>query len=190
MSEIHVPELMADLDDVDGFLDSSRRVSLTRADGGLRLTMINGVSVRLTRPVSHRHGHLTEIFRVDWGLLDEPVVQVTLTSTFPGQVRAWGIHSATTDRLFAATGSLCIVCYDGRRSSQTFGMVNEFMLGARNQGLVTIPPGVYHGWKNVGPDEAAIVSMPTALYDYEAPDRWELEWNSPEAQRSIPYAWD
>ena len=190
MNEFQLPRSVADLDDVDGFLDTSRRVSRTTFDGALRLALIDGVSVRMTRPVSHPHGHLTEVLRADWDLLDAPIVQVTLTSTFPGRVRAWGIHSVTTDRLFAATGSLCIVCYDGRRSSPTFGAVNEFMLGERNQGLVVIPPGVYHGWKNVGPDEAAIVSMPSQLYDHESPDRWELTWDSAEARRSIPYTWD
>ena len=179
----------ADLDLVDGFDVASRRVSHTNAQGALRIDPIDGVTYRLTRPVSHHHGHLTEILREDWGVTDAPLVQVTLTTTFPGRVRAWGLHANTTDRLFAASGSLCIVCYDGRRMSGTFGAVNEFMLGGRNQGLVVIPPGVYHGWKNVGDDEAAIVSMPSQLYDYDAPDRWELAWDSPEAQRIIPYQW-
>ena len=101
------------------------------------------------KSVSHHHGHLTEAFRADWGLTDAPVVQVNVTTTFPGRIRAWGIHRLTVDRLFAATGSLCIVCYDGRRGSPTFGCVNEFMLGERNQGLIVISPGIYHGWKNV-----------------------------------------
>jgi dTDP-4-dehydrorhamnose 3,5-epimerase len=179
-----------DLNDVDGFTEAPRRVSLTTAGGALRLDPIDGVSYRLARPVSHHHGHLTEVLRSDWGVTDAPLVQVTLTTTFPGRVRAWGLHSATTDRLFAASGSLCIVCYDGRRGSATFGHVNEFFLGGRNQGLVVIPPGVYHGWKNVGDDEAAIVSMPSRLYDHDAPDRWELTWDSPEAQRLIPYRWE
>ncbi len=96
-------------------------------------------------------------------------------------------HRYTIDRLFAATGSLCIVCYDGRRSSPTFGCVNEFMLGERNQGLVVIPPGVFHGWKNVGADEATIVSMPSRLNDHDGPDRWELLWDSPAAREIIPY---
>jgi dTDP-4-dehydrorhamnose 3,5-epimerase len=150
---------------------------------------IEGVRYRLARPVSHRHGHLTEAFRADWGMTDAPVVQVNLTTTFPGRIRAWGIHRFTVDRLFAATGSLCIVCYDGRRGSLTFGCVNEFMLGERNQGLVVIPPGVYHGWKNIGADEATIVSMPSELYDHDGPDRWELPWDSDAAGRMIPYQW-
>jgi dTDP-4-dehydrorhamnose 3,5-epimerase-like enzyme len=41
------------------------------------------------------------------------------------------------------------------------GRINEFIVGERNQGLVVIPPGVYHGWKNIGAEEAGIVSMPS-----------------------------
>jgi dTDP-4-dehydrorhamnose 3,5-epimerase len=177
------------LDTVDGFASAAALQSRTTADGQLRLRPIDGVKYRLARPVSHHHGHLTEAFRIDWGLTDMPVVQVNLTTTFPGSTRAWGIHRNTVDRLFAASGSFCLVCYDGRRESPTFGCVNEFMLGGRNQGLVVIPAGIYHGWKNIGPDEATIVSMPSELYDHDGPDRWELPWDSDAARAAIPYRW-
>jgi dTDP-4-dehydrorhamnose 3,5-epimerase len=179
----------ANLTDVHGFESAPRRVSHTTEDGALRLDPIEGVRYRLARPVSHYHGHLTEIYREDWGLTNAALVQVTMTTTFPGRIRAWGLHRFTIDRLFAATGSLLIICYDGRQASPTYRSINEFMLGGRNQGLVLIPPGVYHGWKNIGDDEATIISMPSRLYEYEAPDRWELPWDSAEAQASIPYRW-
>jgi dTDP-4-dehydrorhamnose 3,5-epimerase len=174
---------------VDGFAAAAALQSRTTADGKLRLQPIDGVKYRLARPVSHYHGHLTEVFRTDWGVTDMPVAQVNLTTTFPGRIRAWGIHRNTIDRLFAASGSVCIVCYDGRHDSPTFGCVNEFILGERNQGLVVIPPGVYHGWKNVGDDEVAIISMPSQLYDHSGPDRWELPWDSDAARTTIPYRW-
>jgi dTDP-4-dehydrorhamnose 3,5-epimerase len=129
-----IPEPLAAgaaLEDVEGFAAAAARQSHTSADGKLRIEPIEGVRYRLMRPVSHHHGHLTEAFRVDWGITDAPVVQVNLTTTFPGRVRAWGLHRYTLDRLFAATGSLCIVCYDGRRSSPTFGSINEFMCWER-----------------------------------------------------------
>ena len=179
----------AALEEVELFSSTSPRRSHTKADGTLRLDPIEGVKYRLARPVSHYRGHLTEAFRADWGLTEAPVVQVTSTVTFPGRITAWGIHRFTVDRLFAATGSLLIVCYDGRRRSRTFGHINEFMLGGRNQGLVVIPPGVYHGWQNIGIDEATIISMPSQLYNYNAPDGWELLWDSPDAQATIPYKW-
>jgi dTDP-4-dehydrorhamnose 3,5-epimerase len=189
--KVHVPPRLrpACLEEVEGFTSASPRQSLVTAAGALRLNPIDGVQYRPARPVSHHHGHLTEVFRADWGLTEAPIVQVNLTTTFPGRIRAWGIHRLTVDRLFAAAGSLCIVCYDGRRGSPTFGCVNEFMLGERNQGLIVIPPGVYHGWKNIGADEATIVSMPSELYDHDGPDRWELPWDSDVARRIIPYQW-
>ena len=61
--------------------------------------------------------------------------------------------------------------------------------GGRNQGLVVIPPGVFHGWKNIGEEEAMIVSMPSQLYDHEGPDRWKLMWDSAAAREIIPYEW-
>jgi dTDP-4-dehydrorhamnose 3,5-epimerase len=177
------------LKQVHGFAKAVSLTSRTTADGTPRIELIEGVEYRQARPVSHAHGHLTEVFRKDWGIGNFPVVQVNLTTTFPGRVRAWGIHRETTDRLFAASGAFYIVCYDGRPNSPTFGRVNEFALGGRNQGLVIIPPGVWHGWKNVGDDEGAIISMPSRLYDHAAPDRWELPWDSDAARENIPYRW-
>jgi len=192
MSEVirgKAPEVSADLKRVVGFESALPRQSQTTAEGELRIEPIEGVRYRLTRPILHKHGHLVEAFRADWELTEEPIVQVNLTSTFAHRVRAWGIHRHTVDRLYAARGSLCIVCYDGRRESPTFGCLNEFLLGPANQGLVVIPPGVYHGWKNVGDEEAMIVSMPSRQYDHDGPDRWELSWDSAEARATIPYDW-
>ena len=189
--KIHQPRIegFASLDEIEGLASASPRQSLTSAEGALRIDLINGVRYRLAPTVSHRDGHLTEAFRADWCITDTPIVQVNVTVTFPGKIRAWGIHRFLTDRLFAATGSLGIVCFDARRDSSTYGRINEFFLGARNQGLVVIPPGVYHGWKNIGDDEAAIVSMPSQLYDHDGPDRWELPWDSEAARKIIPYRW-
>ncbi len=182
-------EAAAALEKVEGFTSAAPRRSHTTAEGVLRLDPIEGVRYRLTRPVSHRQGHLTEVFRTDWGVTEAPIVQINMTNTFPYETRAWGLHRYTVDRLFAASGSLCIVCYDARRESPTFGCVNEFFLGERNQGLVVIPPGVYHGWKNIADSEAVIISMPSRLYEYDAPDRWELPWDSEEAKATISYQW-
>ena len=177
------------LEQVTGFSSAVPVLSMTTADGEPLQRLIDGVRFRSARPISHRSGHLTEAFRLDWGLTEAPVVQVNLTITFPGKIRGWGIHRKTVDRLFAASGSFCIVCFDGRRESLTHGCINEFLVGERNQGLIVIPTGVYHGWKNIGLDEAAIISMPSQLYNHEGPDRWELPWDSDEARKLIPYQW-
>jgi dTDP-4-dehydrorhamnose 3,5-epimerase len=101
----------------------------------------------------------------------------------PGRHRAWGLHRFSTDRLFVARGLVKIAVYDGRTDSPTFGYVNEFTLSDRNPGLVVVPPNLYHGWKNIGTDEAIVINMPTSTYQYDEPNAWD----SQEARELIPY---
>jgi dTDP-4-dehydrorhamnose 3,5-epimerase len=174
---------------VAGFDKVAQRTSHTTPEGELRVDLIEGVRYRFARPVTHDHGHLTEVFRTSWGLTDAPIVQVNATTTFPGRVRAWGLHLRTIDRLFVLSGAVRIVCYDARIASPTFGRINELFFSERTQGLVVIPFGIYHGWKNVGDTECVIVSMPSQLYDHDGPDRYELPWDDPAAADVIPYQW-
>jgi dTDP-4-dehydrorhamnose 3,5-epimerase len=163
--------------------------SAVNEQGKLRALPIAGVIFRPVRPVPHEDGHVTEVARASWSELADPFVQVHVTTTFPGRVRAWGLHQASTDRLFVASGLVKIVVFDGRHESSTFGYLNEFTLSERNPGLLIIPPNLYHGWKNIGTWEAIIINMPTAMYAYEAPDALDLPWDSEAAGRIVPYQW-
>jgi dTDP-4-dehydrorhamnose 3,5-epimerase len=157
--------------------------------GELRRVPIEGVQFRPARPVPHEDGHVTEVARASWDILPTPIVQVHTTTTFPSRVRAWGLHQLSTDRLFVVTGLIKIVIFDGRKDSSSYGRINEFTLSDKNPGLVVIPPNLYHGWKNIGPDEAIIINMPDRMYQYDAPDALDLPWDSEEAKRIIPYTW-
>jgi len=174
---------------VRGFDATIQKRSEVGARGELRIEPIDGLRFRLTRPVAHEDGHLIEIARNTWDLLDLPIVQVHMTTTFPGRVRAWGLHRQTTDRLFVASGLVRVVCYDGRSDSPTCGRINEFSLGDRNPGLLAVPPNVYHGWKNIGVTESIVINMPTSVYDYDRPDSFDLPWDSQAARELIPYTW-
>ena len=48
-----------------------------------------------------------------------------------------------------------------------------------------VPPGLWHGWKCVSPEEAYIVNAPTEVYKYDDPDQREL----PHDSDAIPYDW-
>jgi dTDP-4-dehydrorhamnose 3,5-epimerase len=81
---------------------------------------------------------------------------------------------------------LKLVLYDAREKSATSGEVNEFFLGIHNPLLVHIPPGVYHGWKCIGWEEAIVVNCPTDPYNYEQPDEYRVAYDSPD----VPYDWE
>ena len=164
-----------------------KKQSAVDEKGELRLRPIDGVLYRKTRPVPHEDGHVAEVARASWAELRDPVVQVHTTTTFPDRIRAWGLHLRSTDRLFVVTGLVKIVVFDGREESPTRGVVNEFTVSEKNPGLLIIPPRLYHGWKNIGTTEAAIINMPTLMYNHDEPDALDLPWNSAEAGEIIPY---
>lgn len=166
-----------------------QKESAVDASGGLRLTLIDGLRFRPTRPVLHEDGSLAEIARQSWPEIDLPIVQAHLTTTLPGRIRAWGLHERSTDRLFVVSGMVSVVVYDARRASPTFETVNQFLIGERSPGLLVIPPNLYHGWRNIGTSEAFIVNMPSVEYDYAHPDALDLPYDSPEASQTVPFRW-
>jgi dTDP-4-dehydrorhamnose 3,5-epimerase len=163
--------------------------STVTAQGDLRLTPIDGVVFRPTRPVPHEDGHVTEVARASWEILATPIVQVHITTTLPARIRAWGLHQISMDRLFVVSGLVTIVVFDGRNGSPTQGRVNSFTVSERNPGLLLIPPNLYHGWKNIGTSEAVIINMPDRMYNYEQADALDLPWDSEAARRIVPYHW-
>jgi dTDP-4-dehydrorhamnose 3,5-epimerase len=181
--------MIRDSVEVDGSSIAVQRQSHLRGDGELRTDLIDGLRYHRPRTVSHNDGHLTEVIRTTWDVCQHPIVQVHVTTTFPGRVRGWGLHRRTVDRLFVASGSVRLVCYDGRRDSPSHGRLNEFYFGDRNPGLVVIPTGIYHGWKNIGPTESIVISMPTELYDHDDPDGEDLPWDAAATREVIPYTW-
>jgi dTDP-4-dehydrorhamnose 3,5-epimerase len=158
-------------------------------EGNLRCSLVAGVQFRPTRPVPHEDGHVTEVARASWDILGKPVVQVHISTTFAGRIRAWGLHPLGTDRLFVVSGLMKLAVFDGRKDSPTFGQLNEFVVSEKNPGLLIVPANVYHGWKNIGTSEAIIINMPDRMYDYEQPDALDLPWDSEAASRIIPYRW-
>ena len=155
----------------------------------LRQKNIEGLLVKFIRPVCHEDGTLSEIARVDWKEVTDQIVHVHLTTTQEGRIRAWGLHQNSTDRLFVVKGLVSIVVYDGRIDSPTFGLLNEFKVSERNPVLLTIPPNLYHGWKNIGTEEAFIVNMPTSMYNYDKPDALDLPYDSDDAIKIVPHRW-
>jgi dTDP-4-dehydrorhamnose 3,5-epimerase len=163
--------------------------SAVDARGALRQDPIHDLRFRPTRPVPHEDGTVAEVARTSWPEVDQPVVQVHITTTLPGRTRAWGLHQRSTDRLFVVSGLVSIIVFDGREDSPTFGSVNEFRSSERNPGLLVIPPNLYHGWKNIGTSEAYIINMPSVLYNHESPDALDLPYEGPDAESIVPFRW-
>ncbi len=146
--------------------------------------MIHEVQSKQLRVIPDSRGRLMEILRCD----DEAFTafgQVYITTTLPDVVKAWHFHKRQTDNFACVQGTIQVALFDARPDSPTYGEINEFFIGVHKPILISVPPGVYHGWKCVGLEEAIIVNIPTKPYDYKNPDEERLDWND----TSIPYDW-
>ena len=145
---------------------------------------IEGVRVREMKNLVKSGGDiLCEVFRRDWMLDDGDVDQVFQSVMNPGSISAWHVHHFTTDRLFTSHGVLQIVLFDGREGSTTYGRINEFRFGAVRPALLIIPPGVFHGVRNISPEPALLLNLVNRAYRYEDPDHWRLPLDTDK----IPY---
>ncbi len=146
--------------------------------------MIDGVMTKKLRVIPDERGRLMECLRND----DELFLkfgQLYMTTTLPGVVKGWHLHDVQWDNIVCVKGMLKLALYDGREGSATKGQVDQFFMGEHYPLLVRVPPGVWHGWKCVSPEEAFIVNAPTEVYVYDAPDQRELPHDTSE----IPYDW-
>ncbi len=146
--------------------------------------MIDGVTIKPLKVIPDSRGRLMEIFRCDDPVF-EKFGQVYITTTLPDIVKAWHYHKVQTDNFACVQGTIQVALFDARKDSPTFGEITELFMGVHKPQLISIPPGVFHGWKCVGLEEAIIVNVPSEPYNHERPDEYRLPWDEP----SIPYDW-
>ena len=169
---------------ISGMLEGAKpREQSVTADWTILQEGIGGVKQKEMRSVIKKNGYLTEIYRSDWRLDDSQVDQVFQLVLNPGEVEAWHMHAKTTDRFFVSVGRVSIVLYDARQDSPTRGMINEFRIGIERPSLISVPPGVWHGVKNIGAITSVMLNLVDHAYIYEAPDHWGL----PIDTDKIPY---
>ncbi|MBI4175726.1 MAG: dTDP-4-dehydrorhamnose 3,5-epimerase family protein [Candidatus Aenigmarchaeota archaeon] len=146
--------------------------------------MIAGVKVKALSVYQDERGRLMEILRSDDRIFCR-FGQVYMCSSYPGWVKGWHLHKKQTDNFTCIKGSMRLVLYDGRKASRTRGQLDEFIISLGNPIVVSIPPGVYHGFEAVGKEEAIAINTPDYPYNRKKPDEYRLPFNSKE----IPFKW-
>lgn len=144
--------------------------------------MIDGVSVRPLRQIPDERGKVMHMLRktdphfIEFG-------EVYFSTVFPGVVKGWHLHKKMTINYAVPFGRIKLVLYDPREKSPTKGEVQELFLGQENYSLVSVPPGVWNGFKGCGATEAIVCNCASIVHDPE-----EMERLDP-TQNNIPYDW-
>lgn len=140
-------------------------------------------SVRILNTHLDDRGRLTEYLRAD----DPEFVkfgQVYLSTTTPGTIKAFHRHFHKTDHITCTVGQVKLVVIDGDLDG-TLRNLYEYHLSPLAPKLITIPPGLWHGWQSVSTEEAYLISITTDIYDPKNVDEerapaldnpWNYKW--------------
>ncbi len=110
--------------------------------------------------------------------------EVYFSWIYPNVIKAWHKHIKMQMNYAVPIGFIEIVLYDDRSDSLTFGEINQFYMNSENYYLLTIPCGIWYGFKAVGDQSAMIVNCSTIPHDPDEIVR--IKYDDP----IIPYSWN
>src|ERR1700745_1279587 len=133
--------------------------------------LIEGVLIEPLRVYPDDRGFFCELARLGKGLAAKMVadeqckIQVSLTLTYPGTIKAIHYHYEQTDLWAPVSGMVQIFLYDLRRKSRSFGAINTIFAGRFQPWEILIPPGVAHGYKALGVEPIQLVYFTDRHYN-------------------------
>lgn len=110
-------------------------------------------------------GWLAECFRADElnSGLNPQMAYISVTQ--PGIIRGPHEHTSQTDYFcFLGPSNFKIVLWDNRKDSPTYNFRQVVFAGVDRPKILIVPPGVVHGYKNIGSTDGQVLNFPNALY--------------------------
>jgi dTDP-4-dehydrorhamnose 3,5-epimerase len=152
--------------------------------------LIEGILIEPLQIYPDDRGFFCELARLGKGLASKMVpdeqrkIQVSLTLTYPGTIKAIHYHSEQTDLWAPVSGMVQVFLYDLRRNSSTFGAINTIFAGRFQPWEILIPPGVAHGYKALGVEPIQLIYFTDRHYN--SADELRLPYDHPD----IAYDWE
>jgi len=149
--------------------------------------LIAGVRVDVLALFPDDRGYFMELQRFGRGLaasFPPATSQISAAINFAGTIKAFHYHLHQTDCWTPVRGMLQVALVDLRVGSATFGKRNTIYVGHLRPWQILIPPGVGHGYKVIGGQEALLVYMTDRFYNPQ--DEGRIPYNDP----AINYDWE
>jgi len=149
--------------------------------------LIEGVRVAPLAVYPDDRGYFLELQRMGRGLAaDFPAAttQISAALNYPGAIKAFHYHLHQTDCWNPVRGLLQVALADLRPDSPTFGRRNTMYIGPLRPWQVLVPPGVAHGYKVIGTEDALLVYLTDRFYNPQD------EGRIPYDDASINYDWE
>ncbi|MCG3110379.1 MAG: dTDP-4-dehydrorhamnose 3,5-epimerase family protein [Candidatus Manganitrophus sp. SB1] len=145
--------------------------------------MIEGVKVTPLKQILDERGKIMHMLRCDSEGF-QGFGEIYFSCVHPGAIKGWHIHKEMVLNYAVPHGNIKFVLFDNRPTSPTRGQLQEIFMGPDNYCLVTVPPGVWNGFKGIGHETAIVANCASIPHLADEIDR--LDPFDP----SIPYNWE
>jgi len=149
--------------------------------------LISGVRIQPFSLFPDDRGYFLEVQRIGTGLaasFPPESTQISAAISYPGTIKAFHFHLHQHDFWTTVKGLLQVVLMDLRVGSPTFGARNTMYVGELRPWQILIPPGVAHGYKVIGHNDALLVYLTDRFYNPK--DEGRIPHNDP----GINYDWE
>lgn len=110
--------------------------------------MIKGVKIIPKKQIIDERGKIMHMMRNDDANFTK-FGEIYFSYSHPNTVKAWHLHKRMTVNYVCVVGKIKLVLFDDRPGSSTKGELQEIFLTTENYSLVSVPPGIWNGFKSV-----------------------------------------
>ena len=100
--------------------------------------------------------------------------EVYLSTVHYNAVKGWKKHSRMILNIIVPVGAIRFVLFDGRKESETCGMIQEVILSKNNYKRLTVPPGVWMAFQGMSEGENILMNVASIPHDPEEAENLDL----------------
>jgi|TARA_B110000438_G_scaffold185574_1_gene177222 dTDP-4-dehydrorhamnose 3,5-epimerase len=145
--------------------------------------MIHDIKITPLKIISDDRGKVMHMLRKDSAIFDK-FGEIYFSTIFKDSIKAWHLHREATLNYACIKGKVRLVLFDDREKSSTKGKYQEIILSPVSYVLVTIPPNIWNGFKNLDNEESIIANCLTIAHNEKEMVRKDL------FDKSFNYNWN
>tara|TARA_B100000401_G_C52363411_1_gene511419 strand:- start:30 stop:479 length:450 start_codon:yes stop_codon:yes gene_type:complete len=145
--------------------------------------MIEGVKIFPKKQIIDERGKIMHMMRND-DVNFTKFGEIYFSYSHPNTVKAWHLHKRMTVNYVCVVGKIKLVLFDDRIKSKTKGVLQEIFLTTENYSLVSVPPGIWNGFKSIENKFSIIANCSDIPHDSEEMQR------KPFDDPYFNYSWD
>ena len=126
--------------------------------------MIDGVVITPLAQIRDARGKVMHMLSIESKVFRK-FGEIYFSCVLPGIVKGWHLHKRMVLNYAVPYGKIKLVLYDPRKKSKTKGQFMEIVLGPDNYQLVTIPPGIWNGFRGLGTQTSIVANCASIPHD-------------------------